>query len=114
MVIDRGEVWWANLPDPAGSAPGYRRPVLIVQSNTFNRSRVATVTVAALTSNIRLIEAPGNVLVSAKAAGLPRDSVVNVSQIITLNRDALDECVSTLSAAVMKQVDEGLRFALDL
>lgn len=114
MVIERGEVWWANIPEPNGSAPGYRRPVVIVQSNTFNRSRIATVTVVILTSNIRLLDAPGNVLISARNAGLGRDSVANVSQIITLNRDILEQRVSTLSPGTMKQIDAGLRFALDL
>lgn len=114
MVIARGEVWWADLPEPTGSAPGHRRPVLVVQSDTFNRSRIATVTVVALTGNIRLLDAPGNVLVPAKASGLPRDSVVNVSQILTVHRDVLTEQVRALSPALLKQVNEGLRFALDL
>jgi mRNA interferase MazF len=114
MVIERGEMWWADLPDPVGSVLGLRRPVLIVQSDTFNRSRVATVTVVALTGNIRLLDAPGNVLIPSQASGLPRDSVVNVSQILTVNRDALTERVRTLSPSLVKQVDEGLRFALDL
>ncbi len=114
MLIARGEVWWADLPEPAGSTPGYRRPVLIVQSDTFNQSRVATVTVVALTGNIRLLDAPGNVLIPVQASGLARDSVANVSQILTINRDALTERVRSLSAAIMKQVNEGLRFALDV
>ena len=114
MVIGRGELWWAHLPEPAGSAPGYRRPVLVVQSDTFNRSRVATVTVVALTGNVRLLDAPGNVLIPAHSSGLPRDSVANVSQILTVNRDALTERVRSLSPSIMKQVNAGLRFALDL
>ena len=114
MVIGRGELWWAHLPEAAGSAPGYRRPVLVVQSDTFNRSRVATVTVVALTGNVRLLDAPGNVLIPAHSSGLPRDSVANVSQILTVNRDALTERVRSLSPSLMKQVNEGLRFALDL
>ena len=114
MVIGRGELWWADLPEPVGSAPGYRRPVLVVQSDTFNRSRVATVTVVALTGNVRLLDAPGNVLIPAHASGLPRDSVANVSQILTVNRDALTERVRSLSPSLMKQVNEGLRFALDV
>ena len=114
MVIARGEVWWADLPEPTGATPGVRRPVLVVQSDTFNRSRIATVTVVALTANIRLLDAPGNVLVSGKASGLPRDSVVNVSQILTVHRDLLTERVRPLSPALLKQVNDGLRFALDL
>ena len=114
MVIGRGELWWADLPEPVGSAPGYRRPVLVVQSDTFNRSRVSTVTVVAVTGNVRLLDAPGNVLIPAHESGLPRDSVVNVSQVLTINRDALTECVRMLTPSLMKQVNEGLRFALDL
>ncbi len=114
MDIGRGDVWWADLPEPTGSTPDYRRPVLIVQSDTFNRSRIATITVVALTGNMRLLDAPGNVLIPAKASSLPRDSVVNVSQILTVHRDALTERIRTLSPALLRQVNEGLRFALDL
>ncbi|MEO7520489.1 MAG: type II toxin-antitoxin system PemK/MazF family toxin [Gemmatimonas sp.] len=88
--------------------------MLIVQSDTFNRSRIATVTVVALMGNIRLLDAPGTVLLPAKASGLPRDSVVNVSQLVTVHRDVLTERIRPLAAALLKQVDEGLRFALDL
>ncbi len=114
MVIGRGEIWWADLPEPVGSAPGHRRPVLIVQSDTFNRSRLATVTVVALTGNVRLVDAPGNVLIPATASGLPRDSVANVTQVLTINRDLLTDRVRALSTSLVKQVGKGLRFALDL
>lgn len=114
MDIGRGEIWWADLPEPQGSAPGYRRPVLIVQSDTVNRSRIATVTVVALTGNVRLVDAPGNVLIPAHASGLPRDSVANVTQVLTVNRDVLTERVRGLSPSLVKQVAVGLRFALDL
>jgi mRNA interferase MazF len=114
MAVRRGEIWWAELPEPAASAPGHRRPVMVVQGDAFNRSRLATVTVVALTSNIRLVDAPGNVLIPARASGLPRDSVANVTQIITVNRDLLTGRVRPLAPALLKQVDEGLRFALDL
>lgn len=113
-MIGRGDVWWADLPEPVGSTPGFRRPVLVVQSDIFNRSRVATVTVVALTGNVRLLEAPGNVLIPAPASGLPRDSVANVSQVLTVSRDKLTECTRRLSPSLMKQVDDGLRFALEL
>ena len=79
MVVERGEVWWADLGAPDESGPGFRRPVLVVQNDAFNRSRLRTIVVAVLTSNLRLLDAPGNVLLPAKAAGLPRDSVVNVA-----------------------------------
>jgi mRNA interferase MazF len=114
MVIGRGEVWWADLPDPVGAAPGYRRPVVVVQNDAFNRSRITTVTVVILTANLRLVEAPGNVLVPARAAGLPRDSIANVSQVLTVDRSVLTERLKRLPAALIDQVDEGLRLALAL
>lgn len=85
----RGEVWWANLPDPVGSEPGYRRPVLIVQDDAFTQSRISTVIVVIITSNIKLAEAPGNVLLPYAASGLSKDSVTNVSQIFTVDKTFL-------------------------
>lgn len=114
MVIGRGDIWWADLPEPVGSAPGYRRPVLVVQSDTFNRSRLATVAVVVLTGNVRLVDAPGNVLVPARSSGLSRDSVANVTQVLTIPRDRLTERVCTLPPAILRQVEDGLRLALDL
>jgi mRNA interferase MazF len=112
--LARGDLWWADLPEPDGSAPGYRRPVLVVQSDAFNRSRIATVTVVALTANLRLLDAPGNVLVPSRVSALPRDSVANVSQVLTINRARLTERVARLSARLVTQVDGGLRLALAL
>jgi mRNA interferase MazF len=112
--VRRGEVWWADLDEPRGSEPGYRRPVLIVQADSFNRSRIATVLCVVLTSNLRLVDAPGNVLVSAKAAGLPKDSVANVSQLITLDRAFLDEQIGRLPPRLMNAVDAGLMLVLGL
>ena len=89
MVVERGQIWWADLDAPEGSEPGFRRPVLVVQSDAFNRSRIRTVIAVALTSNLRLVEAPGNVLVPANTSGLPKDSVANVSQVLTLDKDYL-------------------------
>lgn len=89
MVIAQGEVWWAETPEPVGSEPGFRRPVQIVQRDAFNRSRLATVVCVVMTGNLRLAEAPGNVLLTAKATGLPKDSVANVSQLATLDRGDL-------------------------
>ena len=114
MVIGRGEVWWADLPEPLGSAPGFRRPVLVVQNDAFNRGRLATVTIVALTGNVRLVDAPGNVLIPAPASGLPRDSVANVTQVLTIPRDVLTERVRAVAPSFMKQIDDGLRLALDL
>ena len=114
MVIERGQVWWADLGEPAGSEPGFRRPVLIVQSDAFNRSRLRTVLAVVLTSNVRLVDAPGNVLIPAKAAGLPKDSVANVSQVITLDRDFLAEPAGRLRGQLLKDVENGLRLVLAL
>ena len=114
MVVERGQIWWADLGDPAGSEPGFRRPVLIVQSDAFNRSRVRTVLAVVLTTNVPLVEAPGNVLLAAKAAGLPRDSVANVSQVITVDRDFLSEPAGRIRGQLLKEVENGLRLVLDL
>lgn len=114
MVVQRGEVWWADLDDARGSEPGYRRPVLVVQSDAFNRSRIQTVLVAVITSNLKLIDAPGNVLLPSKASGLPNDSVVNVSQVLTLDRTFLTERAGKLAARYVAQVDAGLRLVLAL
>jgi len=113
-VIERSTVWWAELGDPRGSAPGFRRPVLIVQADSFNRSRIQTVIAVSLSSNLRLLDAPGNVLVPAKLSGLPKDSVANVSQVVTLDRTDLQECTGRLDGPTMRQVEAGLRLALHL
>ena len=112
--IKRGEIWWADLPEPRRSEPGFRRPVLIVQADAFNRSRIQTVVVAVITSNLELAGAPGNVLVPAKSSGLPRDSVVNVSQVLTLGREFLTERAGALPARLQGSVNAGLRLALEL
>ncbi|MGD1808250.1 type II toxin-antitoxin system PemK/MazF family toxin [Dapis sp. BLCC M126] len=110
----RGEIWWATLPQPLGSEPGYRRPVLIVQNDSFNRSLIQTVIVVVITSNLELAEAPGNVLLPKKATGLPRDSVANVSQVITLDKLFLEQRVGSLSEELQENVDEGLRLVMYL
>ena len=112
--MKRGEVWWASLPDPAGSGPGYRRPVLVIQSDPFNASRIATVIVAVITSNLALAEAPGNVRVAKADSGLSKPSVVNVSQLVTLDRSLLSGKVRTLPGAVLEKVEGGLRLVLGL
>jgi mRNA interferase MazF len=96
VVIARGEIWWADLGEPQGSEPGYRRPVVVVQSDSFNRSRIPTVVCVTLTSNLRWADAPGNVLLEATLTGLPKDSVANVSQILTLDRSVLTDRVAAL------------------
>jgi mRNA interferase MazF len=111
--MKRGDIWWANLPEPVGSNPGHRRPVLIIQSDAFNRSRINTVVVVVITGNLKLAEAPGNVLLSKRSSSLPKDSIVNVSQILTLDKTFLFEYVHSLETK-MEQIDKGLRLALEL
>jgi mRNA interferase MazF len=111
-VIAQGEVWWADLPEPSGSGPGYRRPVLVVQCEAFNRSSIGTVVSVVLTSTVRLADAPGNVRLSARSTGLPRDSVANVSQIVTLDRTVLTERVGKLPRAKIDLVLSGIDIVL--
>jgi mRNA interferase MazF len=112
--MERGAVWWAELPDPVASEPGFRRPVIIIQSNAFNLSRIKTVIAVILTSNLRLAEAPGNILIAAADSGLPKDSVANVSQVITVDKSFLSRRSGKLSPRVMKELDNGLRLVLSL
>jgi mRNA interferase MazF len=112
--IQRGEIWWADLPEPRRSEPGYRRPVLVVQADSFNRSLIQTVIVAVITSHLELAEAPGNVLLPARSTGLPRDSVANVSQLLTLDRSFLTEHAGTLPPRLQVSLDAGLRSVLQL
>ena len=112
--MKRGEVWWASLPEPSASEPRFRRPVLIIQSNEFNRSRINTIVAAAITSNLKLAAAPGNVALSAKSVGLNRASVVNVSQLVTLDKTFLTKHVGKISQQKMQEVDEGIRLVLAL
>ena len=108
MVISQGEVWWADLPAPTGSGPGFRRPIVVVQGDALNRSRVATVVCVPLTSNLRWESAPGNVSLSARLTGLPKDSVANVSQIVTLDKDLLTERVGKLPRAKLELLFSGI------
>ena len=114
MVINRGDIFWADLRRPIGSQPGYRHPVLVVSSELFNRSRIGTVVAVAITSNLRLAEAPGNVMLPAEASGLDRDSVANVSQIVTLNKGDLSERGSRVDGATMRLIEKGLELVLGL
>ena len=108
MVISQGDVCWAELPAPTGSGSGFRRPVVVVQGDALNRSRVATVVCVPLTSNPRWADAPGNVLLTARMTGLPKDSVANVSQVIALDRTLLEERVGRVSRAKLELVLSGL------
>ena len=112
--MDRGEVWWAELPDPVASEPGFRRPVVIVSSNAFNRSRIRTVSAVVLTSNLRLSDAPGNILLAAAEASLPKDSVANVSQVVTLDKGFLSSRCGRIPPRRMKLIDDGLKLVLAL
>src|SRR5438067_6501872 len=110
----RGEIWWASLRAPRGSEPGHRHPVLVVQADSFNRSAINTALVLVVTSNIALAAAPGNVRMSRRQSKLPRESVVNVSQIVTLDRRLFVQRVGRVSQALMAEVDEGLLLVLGL
>ena len=112
--MERGEIWWAGLGPTGGSEPGHRRPVLVVQSDDFNRSGIATTIVVAITTNMALAFAPGNVVCRPKNTGLPRASVINVSQMATVDRKQLTERVGRVPETSMHQVDEGLRLVLTL
>jgi mRNA interferase MazF len=110
----RGEIWWALLEEPLGSGPGFLRPVLIVQSNEFNESAIRTSICAAITSNMRLADAPGNVRVTRRVSGLPQDSVINVSQLITLDKKMLTENVGRLPAQSLRDVEARIKLVLAL
>jgi mRNA interferase MazF len=110
----RGEIWWANLPAPVASEPGYDRPVLVIQDDTFTQSRLNTVIVLIITSNLKLAAAPGNVLLPKAASGLPKDSVANVSQILTLDKTFLTDRIGSLPDYLQSEIDEGIRTILYL
>ena len=112
--LERGQIWWTDLGEPRGSEPGYRHPVLVLQRDEVNESRLSTVVVCVLTSNTALAKAPGNTLLPRRQTGLPRDSVANASQILTLNRDELETLVTVVPRRLMDRVDAGLRWFLKL
>lgn len=114
MVIQRGDIWWATLPAPRGSEPGYRRPVIVVQADAFNISRIQTVIVVAVSSNLKLAQARGNVHLIPKASGLTKDSVANVSQLITVDKRFLEVRIKRLPKREFMLVEDGLRLILDL
>ena len=111
-MISQGDVWWADLPEPSGSGPGFRRPVVVVQGEALNRSRIATTVCVPLTSNLCWADAPGNVLLTSRVTGLPKDSVANVSQIIALDKSALADRAGRLSAAKTELVLAGIEVIL--
>ena len=113
-MIERGDVWWADLEEPRRSEPGFRRPLVVVQIDAFNRSRIGTVVCVVLSSNLRLADAPGNVLIAKRDSGLPKDSVANVAQIVTVDRDVLTERAGKLPSVARERIDRGLRLVLGL
>ena len=112
MTIAQGDIWWADLPEARGSRPGFRRPVVVVQGNALNRSRIGTVVCVALTSNLKWASAPGNVLLPSNLTGLPKESVANVSQVVTLDKTDLTERTGTLSRSKLELVLSGIDVVL--
>lgn len=112
MVISQGDIWWADLPDPTGSGPGFRRPIVVAQGDPLNRSRIATVVCVPLTSNLKWAKAPGNVLLSPRLTGLPKDSVANVSQIVTLDKALLTDRTGRLPRSQLGLVLSGIDVVL--
>jgi mRNA interferase MazF len=112
VVISQGEIWWADLPSPTGSGPGFRRPVVVVQSDALNRSKISTVVCVPLTSNLRWAEAPGNVALAARLTGLAKDSVANVSQIVAVDRDLLRDRTGKIARAKLDLVLAGVDIIL--
>ena len=113
MVINQGDIFWIELDEPSGSEPGYLHPHIIIQNNLFNRSRINTVVVCVLTSNLRRANSPGNVLLEAGEADLPEQSVVNVSQILTINKSQLGEKIGTLSTERVRKILDGIRLVVE-
>lgn len=112
MVISQGDIWWADLDEPAGSQPEFRRPVVVVQSDSFNRSCISTIVCAPLTSDLKWADAPGNVALTSKVTGLPKDSVANVSQLVILDRDVLTDQVGKLPEKKLELVLQGIDVVL--
>jgi mRNA interferase MazF len=113
MVINQGDVFWVDLSEPSGSEPSYRHPHVVIQNNVFNRSRINTVVVCTLTSNLKRAQAPGNVLLEKREANLPKQNVVNVSQIFTVDKRDLDEKIGTLSRRRVRQILDGVRLVIE-
>ncbi|MCG2813638.1 MAG: type II toxin-antitoxin system PemK/MazF family toxin [Thermodesulfovibrionales bacterium] len=113
MTIKQGDIYWINLVAPKGSEPGYRHPHVVIQNNIFNLSRINTIVVCALTSNLKRAAAPGNVLLKKGEGNLPKDSVVNISQVITVNKSDLTEKIGSLSPAKLKEIIEGVTLLIE-
>ncbi|MBE9527437.1 MAG: type II toxin-antitoxin system PemK/MazF family toxin [Proteobacteria bacterium] len=112
--MKKGDIWWASLGEPMGSEPGYRRPIVVISSNDFNQSKIRTVIVAIITSNLHLADAPGNFILSKKNTGLDRDSVLNISQLMTLDKLFLTERIGNLSNKQLNFLDDSIKLVLNL
>jgi mRNA interferase MazF len=113
VVINQGDVYWVDLADPTGSAPGYKHPHVVIQNNLFNHSKIQTVVVAALTSNLKRADAPGNIRLEKGEANLPKPSVVNVSQVFTVDKSQLDEYIGSLSPGRVREIVGGLKLVIE-
>ncbi len=113
MVINQGDVYWVDLGEPSGSDPGYKHPHVVIQNNLFNRSQIRTVIVLALTSNLQRADAPGNVLLEKGEANLPKQSVVNVSQVFTVDKSQLDVYIGTLSGKRVREILSGIKLVIE-
>ena len=112
MVISQGDIFWIDLGEPSGLEPGYRRPFAVIQNNVFNRSRINTVVVCALTSNVKRAQSPGNVLLEKGEANLPKQGVVNISQLLTVDKRELEEKIGTLSSLRIRQILDGIQLLM--
>jgi len=112
--MKRGEIWWADLDEPVGSAPGYRRPVIIIQADAFNKSKIQTIIVAVLTSNVQLSDMPGNIPLSKTESKLSKDCAINISQLMTIDKSILKKRVSMLEDRLVHVMDAGIKLVLDL
>lgn len=113
MVINQGDIYWVDLDEPSGSEPGYKYPHVVIQNNLFNRSQIRTVVVLPLTSNLRRADAPGNILLKKGEANLPKQSVVNVSQVFTVDKSQLDEYIGTVSSKRVREILDGVRLVIE-
>ncbi len=113
MVINQGDVFWVELGEPSGSAPGYRHPHVVIQNNIFNHSRINTVVLCSITSNLERAKAPGNVLLSSGEANIPKRSVVNISQIVTVDKSDIVEKIGTLSPKRMREILDGIQLLIE-
>ena len=113
MVVEQGEIYWVNLGEPGGSEPGYRHPHIVIQNNLFNASRINTVVVCSLTSNVKRASSPGNVILKKGEANLPKRSVVNITQVYTVNKSDLTEKIGKLSKARIKEILSGIQLLME-